>query len=257
MPSRRRLGQIRNARDVARQFESGRGVSGGGKAAERGRIATHFLQAFPNLGYFCPSFSKQSFGGFVGFQWVARVSTERVRFQTFPRRRLPFGRVIGANAPYSAASRSVGNERNLRCWGPGESARVQEHVLTERSFTIAEILIIGNRMSIQLRAQSALSRRDRRRSPQLGIAAGIHIAGLHDGMGRTFAGPEEAGTTMCVRFTQNYTWEEVTRSPTCSARHAVCARAITYVFLVARASRTHSRADRPKSTQRGRSAGGR
>ena len=31
-----------------------------------------FLQAFPNLSCFCPSFSKESFGGFVGFQGVTR-----------------------------------------------------------------------------------------------------------------------------------------------------------------------------------------
>jgi hypothetical protein len=28
------------------------------------------LQAFPNLGLFSPSFSKDSFGGFVEFQWL-------------------------------------------------------------------------------------------------------------------------------------------------------------------------------------------
>ena len=32
-----------------------------------------FLQAFPNLGCFCPSFSKESFGRFVGFQGVASL----------------------------------------------------------------------------------------------------------------------------------------------------------------------------------------
>jgi hypothetical protein len=32
-----------------------------------------FVQAFPNLGCFAPSFSKQIFGGFVGFQWVASL----------------------------------------------------------------------------------------------------------------------------------------------------------------------------------------
>ena len=32
-----------------------------------------FLQAFPNLGCFAPSFSKHSFGGFVGFQGVTRL----------------------------------------------------------------------------------------------------------------------------------------------------------------------------------------
>jgi hypothetical protein len=32
-----------------------------------------FLQAFPKLGCFSPSFSKESFGRFVGFQWVASL----------------------------------------------------------------------------------------------------------------------------------------------------------------------------------------
>jgi hypothetical protein len=54
------------------------------KAAERRRIAKHFLQAFPNLGHFSPSFSKQSFGGFVGFQWVARVSKRKTESVPFP-----------------------------------------------------------------------------------------------------------------------------------------------------------------------------
>jgi len=34
-----------------------------------------FFQAFPNLGLFSPSFSKESFGGFVGFQGVASFLT--------------------------------------------------------------------------------------------------------------------------------------------------------------------------------------
>ena len=46
-------------------------------AAKRGSGARHrlqaFLQAFPNLGCFSTSFSKESFGRFVGFQWVARL----------------------------------------------------------------------------------------------------------------------------------------------------------------------------------------
>jgi len=45
------------------------GVAGGGgiKAASK-----PFLQAFPKLGLFCPSFSKENFSRFLGFQWVAR-----------------------------------------------------------------------------------------------------------------------------------------------------------------------------------------
>ena len=36
-----------------------------------------FLQAFPNLGCFCPSFSKQIFGRFVGFQEVASLPNRK------------------------------------------------------------------------------------------------------------------------------------------------------------------------------------
>src|SRR5271163_4514176 len=41
------------------------------------------LQAFPNLGRFSPSFSKESFGGFVGFQRVTRVKNLKRPFQIF------------------------------------------------------------------------------------------------------------------------------------------------------------------------------
>ena len=57
-----------------RERERGMGRLG---AAKRGSGARRrlqaFLQAFPNLGCFSPSFSKESFGRFVGFQWVARL----------------------------------------------------------------------------------------------------------------------------------------------------------------------------------------
>ncbi len=36
-----------------------------------------FLQTFPNLGRVSPSFSKDSFGGFVGFQWVASLPNQK------------------------------------------------------------------------------------------------------------------------------------------------------------------------------------
>jgi hypothetical protein len=46
------------------------GSEGGGTKAAASQA---FLQAFPNLGCFRPSFSKQSFGRFVGFQGVASL----------------------------------------------------------------------------------------------------------------------------------------------------------------------------------------
>jgi len=44
------------------------------------------LQAFPNLGLFSPSFSKESFGGFVGFQRVTRVKNLKSPLPNFFRR---------------------------------------------------------------------------------------------------------------------------------------------------------------------------
>jgi hypothetical protein len=42
------------------------------------------FQTFPNFRLFSPSFSKESFGGFVGIQGVAvELQTERARFQIF------------------------------------------------------------------------------------------------------------------------------------------------------------------------------
>jgi hypothetical protein len=49
------------------------GRGGGSKGGRTKAASQAFLQAFPNLGCFCPSFSKQSFGRFVGFQGVASL----------------------------------------------------------------------------------------------------------------------------------------------------------------------------------------
>jgi hypothetical protein len=40
-------------------------------------------QAFQKLGCFCPSISKDSFGGFVGFQWVTRVKNPKLSAPNF------------------------------------------------------------------------------------------------------------------------------------------------------------------------------
>jgi hypothetical protein len=57
-----------------------------GTSVARVRLPTSkpFLQAFPNFGLFSPSFSKVSFGGFVGFQWVT-VAAKPIKspFQIF------------------------------------------------------------------------------------------------------------------------------------------------------------------------------
>jgi hypothetical protein len=58
-----------------------RGRAGGSLASSK-----HFCQAFPNLACFCPSFSKDFFGDFVGFQEVTRFPNLNVRLPNF----LPF-----------------------------------------------------------------------------------------------------------------------------------------------------------------------
>src|SRR5271168_1429484 len=42
-----------------------------------------FLQVFPNLRLFCARISKESFGGFVGFQGVTRVANPKELFPNF------------------------------------------------------------------------------------------------------------------------------------------------------------------------------
>src|SRR5271156_1483622 len=69
------------------------------------------LQAFPNLGCFCPRISKESLGGFVGFQEVTRVKNPKSPFPNFfaalalllasfqtPAHRIPSLRAIGVRA---------------------------------------------------------------------------------------------------------------------------------------------------------------
>src|SRR5271169_1203228 len=52
-------------------FETG--ATGGSKGGRTKAASQAFPQAFPNLGCFRPSFSKQIFGRFVGFQGVASL----------------------------------------------------------------------------------------------------------------------------------------------------------------------------------------
>jgi hypothetical protein len=65
---------------VVRHFETGAAaLREGAKAAEQ-RPSKPFFQAFPNLRLFSPNISKESFGGFVGFQGVARVANRKSAF---------------------------------------------------------------------------------------------------------------------------------------------------------------------------------
>jgi hypothetical protein len=114
----------------------------GAKAAERRRIAKHFLQAFPNLGHFSPSFSKQSFGGFVGFQWVARVSNRKSPFSKL------FSGVGFLSTALLAQSRHVRQPREawaraqFALLGAGGECMGAGGILTERSLTLASISVI-------------------------------------------------------------------------------------------------------------------
>src|ERR1700674_4869378 len=62
-----------------------------------------FFQAFPNPGCFVPSFSKQIFGRFVGFQGVASLKNLNDVFPNFLWLPPPFSRSPNAAAPHSAA----------------------------------------------------------------------------------------------------------------------------------------------------------
>src|ERR1700722_10085914 len=53
-----------------------------------------FFQASPKLACFAPSFSKQIFGGFVGFQWVTSFPNALDAFQIFRLRPPAFGRIL-------------------------------------------------------------------------------------------------------------------------------------------------------------------
>jgi hypothetical protein len=77
-PRRRRRSVTSIADDNRRQFPLAElpfetGARGGSKGGGTKAASQVFLQAFPNLGCFRPSFSKQSFGRFVGFQGVASL----------------------------------------------------------------------------------------------------------------------------------------------------------------------------------------
>src|SRR5277367_5450672 len=82
-------------------FETG--ATGGRKGGRTKAASQAFLQAFPNLGCFCPSFSKQIFGRFVGFQGVASLKNLNDVSPNFCGSRPPFSRIPAAAAPHSAA----------------------------------------------------------------------------------------------------------------------------------------------------------
>ena len=125
-----------------------RGAVGGGgiKAASKA-----FLQAFPNLACLCPSFSKQTFGHFVGFQWVTRVKNQKVPLPNFfvpPASIQPYSRRRPAVFPRAHGEwrpvRSAGGRRRLRRtkWGAFMAAGV---IRIERISNLARIQVYGKR----------------------------------------------------------------------------------------------------------------
>jgi hypothetical protein len=109
-----------------------------------------FLQAFPNLRLFSPSFSKECFGGFVGFQGVARVAGHKVplskffapagplspTFQTPPRRIPQPGAVIGSKLQIAIskfASSELHSKRPTN-QNPGKLEVLKKHPSTNLVF---------------------------------------------------------------------------------------------------------------------------
>jgi hypothetical protein len=75
---------------------SSRPATGGSKGAGTKAASQAFLQAFPNLGCFRPSFSKRIFGRFVGFQGVASLKNLNDVPPNFLWLRPPFSRIPAA-----------------------------------------------------------------------------------------------------------------------------------------------------------------
>jgi hypothetical protein len=115
------------------------GSEGGGtKAASQA-----FLQAFPNLGCFRPSFSKQSIGRFVGFQGVATLKNLNDVSPNFLWLPPPFSPNPDAAAPHSAARAACVRARSalrvgLRC------SLVEGAFMVEQRFRIERILNLSD-----------------------------------------------------------------------------------------------------------------
>src|SRR5271155_2779348 len=80
-----------------------RGAATGGKGGGIKTGLQAFLQAFPNLSLFSPSFSKQSFGGFVGFQGVTRPPDQKAPLPNFFAAPPPCCHIPDAVEPHCAA----------------------------------------------------------------------------------------------------------------------------------------------------------
>jgi hypothetical protein len=113
-----------------------------------GRLA--FLQAFPNLACFCPSFSKQIFGGFVRFQRVASLKNPKCRSPNFLPLPPPFNLIPSAAPPHSARSRRRGSawtaaRSGVRSRGVGACTMGASDPWKERILNLARLRVIGNK----------------------------------------------------------------------------------------------------------------
>jgi len=61
-----------------------------------------FLQAFPNLSCFCPSFSKENLALLFDFKGLQGRKIKKILLQIFSSRRAPFGHIPDAVGPYCA-----------------------------------------------------------------------------------------------------------------------------------------------------------
>src|SRR5271170_3026195 len=92
-------------------FETG--ATGGSKGGRTKAASQAFWQAFPNLGCFGPSFSKQIFGRFVGFQGVASL----------PNRKCGLSKSFVVRRPFPAPFRPPQDHIPARRRGPRADGR--------------------------------------------------------------------------------------------------------------------------------------
>ena len=119
-----------------------RGLWGQTRWRNNGGLQT-FLQTFPNLTCFSPSFSKESFGGFVKFQRVTRVPNPKSPFPNFSSLPPPFGLVPNALAPHSASRSNPSVFSGSSCCGTaGRTFRPSLNFVSQNSL-IARIRFPG------------------------------------------------------------------------------------------------------------------
>jgi hypothetical protein len=100
---------------------------------------------------FSPNISKESFGGFVVFQGVARLPNQKVRFQIFSSLWPLFGIIPDAVPPHFAVSHHMGPSafngwRGFTVQLGGACVHSGAVIRIERIFNLADIPIVGKRL---------------------------------------------------------------------------------------------------------------